>query len=53
VLQLDYRFRLQQNTTNIMKIARNPIIPEVAKKQAIVIGNLKEHKTLLSSIFLL
>ena len=34
VLQLDYRFRLQhtkklQNTTNIVKIARNPIIPKV------------------------
>jgi len=33
-----------QNTTNIMKIARNP--------RNIVIGNLKEHKTLPSSIFL-
>jgi len=32
VLQLDCRFRLQhklQNTTNIVKIARNPIIPKV------------------------
>jgi len=41
-----------QNTTNIVKIARNPIIPKVIWKQAVVIGNLKEHKTLLSSIFL-
>jgi len=35
-----------------MKIARNPTIPKVTYKQTIVIGNLKEHKTLLSSIFL-
>jgi len=32
VLQLDYRFRLQHKQTtkyNIVKIARNPIIPKV------------------------
>jgi len=35
-----------------VKIARNPIIPKARWKQTIVIGNLKEHKTLLSSMFL-
>ena len=56
---LGYDTNKLQNTTNIVKIARNspnspsnPIISKVRQKQTIVIGNLKEHKTLLSSIFL-